>query len=351
VGLASKSFLRPASSAGAALVVFAALALAGCLTGGNEKRERFEPPSPPAGWPRIEWPADNPYHPAKAELGRRLFFDPGLSSTGVVSCSWCHSERASFADNHSEPFSTGVRLQPTRRNTPTIVNVAFGTSFLLDGEVATLEEQALRPLLSPEEMDMTGPEIIARVAGDSAYSRLFREGFGNVPVTLQGVAKALATYERTLISFHAPYDRWKAGDESALSSEARRGEALFTGKAGCARCHVPPLFTDGKYHNTGLDAVTADSGRARVTRLAADLGKFKTPTLRNLQWTHPFMHDGRFFELREVLEHYNEGGAAHPARDSLLRPLGLSYAETEDLRAFLESLTDQRFVDEHVIVH
>jgi cytochrome c peroxidase len=327
--------------------------LTGCLSNpapagqGGEGPAAESPPTVPSGWPAIPWPSDNPYNAAKAELGRRLFFDPTLSSTGVISCSWCHSERASFADNHSDPFSTGVRLQATQRNTPTLVNVAFGRVFLLDGAAATLEEQALRPLLSHREMDMTGPQIIATVTGDPAYARLFREAFGDAPITLDAVAKALATYERTLLSFHSPYDQWKAGDSSALWPEAKRGEALFMGKAGCARCHVPPLFTDGGFHNTGLDALTSDSGRALVTGLTADIGKFKTPTLRNLPWTRPYMHDGRFMDLDDVMNHYNTGGAAHPARDSLIRPLALSYGEIMDIKAFLESLTDQKFLDRY----
>jgi cytochrome c peroxidase len=346
VNIAPKSFLRPLFFVWA---VFAAFAFAGCLTsaGKGDEADRFTPPAPPPGWPSIQWPADNPYNPAKAELGRKLFFDTRLSSSGAVSCSWCHSERASFADNHSDPFSTGVGLQPTRRNTPTLVNVAFGSSFLLDGAAGSLEEQALGPLLSPQEMDMTESKVEALLVGDSVYVRLFRKAFGSAPITLAAAVKALATYERTLISFRAPYDAWRAGDSAALSPAARRGEALFTGKAGCASCHVPPLFTDGEFHNTGLDAMTGDSGRARVTGFAADLGKFKTPTLRNLFWTLPYMHDGRFIELREALEHYNGGGAPHPARDSLMRPLGLSYEEISDLLAFLESLVDPHFESEH----
>jgi cytochrome c peroxidase len=208
----------------------AALLFAGCLTGGGEDRGgTFDPPAPPEGWPRIQWPADNPYSPSKAELGRKLFFDTRLSSNNAISCSWCHSERASFADNHSEPFSTGVGLQPTRRNTPTLVNVAFGSSFLLAGEVATLEEQALGPLLSPREMDMTGPAVEAFLSADTAYVRMFREAFGKGPIGLADVAKALATYERTLISYRAPYDQWKAGNEEAVSVAANRGDGLFTG--------------------------------------------------------------------------------------------------------------------------
>ncbi len=312
---------------------------------GAERREAFTPPASPPGWPEIRWPEDNPYTPAKAELGRRLFFDTRLSSTGVISCSWCHSERASFADNHTDPFSTGVHLQFTRYNAPALVNVAFGSAFMFAGEASSLEEQALLPLLSPREMGMTEAAIESVLAADTAYVRLFREVFGTEALTLANAAKALATFQRTLISHRSPYDAWKAGDDAALSAAAKRGEALFAGKAGCVRCHEPPLFTDGKFHNTGLAG--EDSGRARVTGLASDLGKFKTPTLRNLPWTSPYAHDGRFVELRDVVEYYNGGGLPHPGKDTLLKPMGLTYAEVEDVVAFLESLADQHFVEEH----
>ncbi len=321
--------------------------LSGCVLGGGASEEdgSFAPPAAPAGWPRIHWPKDNPYSPAKAELGRTLFFDPRLSSEGVVSCTWCHSERASFADKHSDRFSTGVNRQHTRYNTPTLVNVAFNSTFMFAGEASTLEEQVLHPLLSPREMDMTEAGITALLSADSAYVRGFRESFGPGPIVLDRVAKALATFQRTLISHRSPYDAWKAGEDTALTPAARRGEALFMGKADCARCHVPPLFTDGRFHNTGLAG--EDSGRARVTGLASDLGKFKTPTLRNLLWTRPYAHDGRFFELRDMVEHYNAGGLPHSGQDTLLKPLGLTYGEVSDILEFLGSLTDQHFMDEH----
>ena len=333
----------------AAFVLAAAAALSGCLSDAGETGSPPppEPPSLPSGWPEIAWPADNPYHPDKVELGRRLFFDTRLSSDGVISCSWCHSERASFADNHHEAMSTGVRQQPTRRNVPTLVNVAFIGPLHLDGSRATLEEQALGPLLAADEMDMTPEGIVAVVSADSVYPRLFRAAFGSGPITVEKTVKALATYQRTLISTQAPYDAWSAGDSAALTPEARRGLSLFTGKGGCAACHMPPLFTDQGFHNIGLDSVTADSGRAGVTGAPADAGKFRTPTLRNIAQTHPYMHDGRFRELRDVLGHYNAGGRPHPARDGRIRPLGLTYAETSDLIAFLEALTDQAFLDRH----
>lgn len=327
--------------------VVAVVGLSGCLAQPEDRDTRAEAPTAPAGWPAIVWPEDNPYHPEKAELGRLLFFETRLSRDQVISCSWCHSERASFADNHHTPFSTGFALIPTRRNAPTLVNVAFGTSFMWAGEVETLEEQAVIPLLSPEEMNMTARDIEAFLTGDSVYAARFRAVFGPGPVTLANVARALATYQRTLISARAPYDAWKAGDSTALTPAQLRGQALFTGKANCAACHTPPLFTDGKFHNNGLDVVVADPGRAGVTGLPADAGKFKTPTLRNVSVTQPYMHDGRFDELREVIGHYNAGGHPHPARDARVHPLNLTYEETEDLLAFLQSLTDQEFLTRH----
>lgn len=321
--------------------------LSGCLSNPDDPGPAWSAPTPPAGWPAIAWPEDNPYHPDKAELGRLLFFDTRLSRDGVISCSWCHSERASFADNHHGPFSTGFALIPTRRNTPTLVNVAFGTSFRLAGEVATLEEQAVAPLLDPEEMNMTATAIEAMLMADDEYVARFGAVFGPGPITLSRVAKALATYQRTLISTRAPYDAWQAGDEMALTGPQRRGHELFIGKAQCAACHTPPLFTDRKHYNIGLERVIADSGRAWVTGDPGDAGKFRTPTLRNVSVTHPYMHDGRFNSLREVVDHYNAGGEDHPARDERIRPLGLTYAEVSDLVAFLESLTDQEFLTRH----
>lgn len=338
---------RAAPVLGAVLMGALLAGFAGCVSDSPETADPWIAPAPPAGWPAITWPVDNPYHPAKAELGRALFFDTRLSSDGVISCSWCHSERASFADNHHTAFSTGVELLPTRRNVPTLVNVAFGTSFLLAGELSTLEEQAVGPLLARDEMNMTAAGIEELLAADSAYVAAFRRAFGPGPITLANVAKALATYQRTLISARAPYDLWQAGDSTALTAAQKRGFALFTGKGGCAACHVPPLFTDGGYYNIGLDAVVADSGRAGVTGLAADAGKFKTPTLRNIRETYPYMHDGRFLELQDVLEHYDAGGADHPARDPRIHSLGLTYAEKADLVAFLDALTDQEFLSRH----
>jgi cytochrome c peroxidase len=299
----------------------------------------------PAGWPPLVWPQDNPYSRAKAELGQDLFFNFALSRDGLASCAWCHTPLSAFTDSHHGPFSSGTRHQQTRRNTPTLANVAFARFLTYDGRDSTLESQALGPLLSPHEMDMTGPEMAARLELDTHYVNLFRRVYGEGPITLDRIVKALATYQRTLISHRSPYDRWRAG-EDALGPEAKRGAALFFGdRLDCRRCHVPPLFTDGGFHNTGLDSVTTDRGRGAVTGVAADEGRFKTPTLRNVELTSPYMHDGRFYTMAEVLQHYNSGGMPHPGADSLMRPLGLTAQEISDLGAFLESLTDQDFME------
>jgi cytochrome c peroxidase len=229
-----------------------------------------------------------------------------------------------------------------------LANMAFLRTFMYDGRFESLEAQALGPLFDHEEMDMTDSMVVARLQADTVYVRLFRQAFGEPRVTLERVAKAFATYQRTLISSRSPYDRWRGGDATALSPAAQRGEILFRStRLGCASCHVPPLFTDGNFHNTGLyeAGAEADSGRAQFTKRAQDLGRFKTSTLRNIMVTFPYMHDGRFNTIDEVLEHYSQGGKEHPVKDDRIRPLGLTPDERADLAAFLEALTDQDFMN------
>jgi cytochrome c peroxidase len=300
----------------------------------------------PAGWPAQRWPADNPYSADKAILGRRLFFEKQLSRDSTISCASCHRPAEGFADA-GRTVSLGIFGQPTTRNAPTLSNLVFSEAFLFEGGVPTLELQALVPILAHNEMDITGAEIETRLKADTAYPRLFRRAYGNGPITLSGVTKALATYQRTLISYRSPFDRWKAGDNSALSPAARRGADLFLGERGdCWHCHAQPLFTDGGFHDIGLDSLPLDVGRAAVSGLSSDEGKFKTPTLRNVQVTGPYMHDGRFATLREAVEFYNTGGKPHKNRDALMRPLGLTPDEVSDLVAFLEALTDSTFLSQ-----
>lgn len=295
----------------------------------------------------MQWPADNPYDSAKATLGKVLFLDARLSRNGSVSCAWCHDPTVAFVDKHRSPFSSGVHGAIMRRNSPTLTNVGYGTSFMLDGRIATLEAQALGPLLSVDEMDMTGPEIEARIAADTTYVRMFREAFGSGTVTLTKVVRALTTYERTLVSARSDYDHWAAGNSAALSASAKRGAAIFLGeRGGCFQCHAPPLFTDGLFHDIGLDTIPLDSGRGAITGLASDVGRFKTPTLRNVAQTGPYMHDGRFGDLENIVRHYNAGGAPSPNRDPRIHPLELTDAEVTDLVAFLQSLSDPDFMND-----
>lgn len=302
-------------------------------------------PAAPAGWPALQWPKENPYTPAKDVLGRRLFFEGRLSRWQDRPCSWCHGPAAAFADVHGDSMSVGTGQGVTTRNTPTLANMAFARVFMLDGRAPTLEAQALGPLYAPNEMDMTGPEIVARLSADTAYVRLFTQAFGSGAITMERVTRALATYERTLISARSPYDAWRAGAQGALSAAALRGEGLFrSNRTGCAICHVPPLFTDGDFHNIGLDSVPVDAGLGAITGRPEDAGRFKTPTLRNITASRSYMHDARFKTLRQVLDHYNSGGKPGPNRAPSIRPLGLSPAELDDLTAFLEALTDTAFL-------
>jgi len=216
---------------------------------------------------------------------------------------------------------------------------------MLDGRSATLEEQALGPLFAHNEMAMTESEIVGRLSSDTAYIRLFAQAYGDEDVTLIRVTRALATYQRTLISARSPYDRWRAGDSTALSASAKAGFALFMNpENACASCHAPPLFTDGGFHNIGLESSVIDSGRFLATGRVGDVGRFKTPTLRNIVETWPYMHDGRFESLEDLLAHYNRGGLPHSNRDPRIRPLDLSPDDIHDLIAFLESLTDSAFI-------
>lgn len=334
-------------------VSFCLATLSGCLvdrgSGGEAPVDgEYVPAKPvsPPGWPSIAWPGDNPYSFEKDILGRRLFYDRRLSRNGARACAWCHAPQSAFSDPRHMDFSSGSGAGITGRNSPTTANMAFAATFFFDGRAASLEEQALGPLYAHNEMDMTGPEILAMIRSDTAYVRMFRQAFGKDSVTMAKVTKALATFERTLVSHQSAYDRWREGDTAALSDSARRGEALFSSaRLACASCHAPPLFTDGKFHNVGLDSVVVDSGRSRVTGVPQDAGRFKTPTLRNIVFSDPYMHDGRFRELSEVLAHYNRGGVAHPNKDPRVRPLGLTSQELADLTAFLHALTDEPFLE------
>jgi cytochrome c peroxidase len=278
--------------------------------------------------------ADAPaWTPAMAALGKRLFYDQRLSRDASVSCATCHDPARAFTDGL--PRARGVRGQIGPRNTPTLVNRGIGRLQFWDGRASTLEHQALGPIEAAAEMDLTIPEALARLAQDPSYAQAFQQVFGGAP-TAERLAQAIGAYERTIYSVDSPFDRFLAGDETALALEARRGLTLFGGKARCGECHTGPNFTDELFHALG---VSGDAGRGTVTRSAADLGAFKTPTLREIAKTAPYMHDGSLATLEEVVDYYDRGGTPHPNLSPKITKLGLTAEERLDLVAFLRALS------------
>lgn len=272
-------------------------------------------------------------------LGRVLFFDPRLSQSGRTSCATCHQPEHGFTDGRA--LAIGDAGTVGRRNTPTIVNRAFGRAQFLDGRAASLEQQALGPLLSPAEMGMTSALFAARFEQDVEFTHAFDAAFGRGP-TLELAARALAAFEATLASGNSPYDRFEwLGDVNALSADALAGLRLFRGRARCTKCHAGPNLSDEAFHDVGagLETRAADLGRELASGLRADRGKFKTPTLRNVARTAPYMHDGSLATLADVVAFYADGGRPDTNRDPELRELELTTVERAQLVAFLESLT------------
>jgi len=284
-------------------------------------------------------PAENPLTRERVALGKTLFFDPTLSADRRVSCASCHRPRYTFSDTSAT--SLGARGGAGTRNAPSLSNAVYRNAFTWDGRAGTLEEQVLRPIENPLEMDLPLAQLLSRVRAEPSYRRDFRRAFGTDP-TPQAIAWALAAYLRTLRSGDAPIDRYRAGDTTAISPAARTGFELFIGKAGCSTCHVGPLFTDGDFHNTGVawrDGRFVDVGRGAVTGRAEDMGRFKTPSLRNIARTPPYMHDGSKRSLEEVVDFYDAGGQPNPGLDTFIQPLRLTHTEKLDLVAFLRALT------------
>ncbi len=306
-------------------------------------------PAPPAqeSSPRILFaervlpvPEDNPQTPAKVELGRRLFYDPRLSRDGKIACASCHKPEFAFSDG-GKAVSSGIFGRQGSRNAPTLTNVAFRRHLFWEGRSPRLELQAVGPLTAHDEMGMEPDELAQTLGAIPEYKAAFQEVFGEPP-TLKTATYAIAAFERSLLSYNSPFDRYQAGDDNAMSQAALRGMELFFGEKGdCFHCHVGPDFTDDEPRNTALYTVYKDIGLARATGKDEDVGKFKTPTLRNAALTAPYMHDGSIKTLRDVVQHYNQGGQPNLNADALIRPLGLTDAEVDDLVAFLQSLTDE----------
>ncbi len=302
----------------------------------------------PLGLPQVPIPADNPPTAETIALGRRLFYDAKLSVDNTLSCSNCHNPAFDFTDG--QRVSVGVHGQRGSRNAPTILNAAFNLTQFWDGRAADLENQAAGPIANPLEMNQTHDACVAKLNTEAAYRRDFDAAFGPGPVTLRKVEMAVASFERTLISGNSPFDRYQfGGDKSALSASAIRGLAIFQDKqrGNCATCHIIEehyaLFTDGKFHNLGAgmnaEGELTDLGRYEQTKVESDRGAFRTPTLRNIAKTGPYMHDGSKKTLAEVVDFYKGGGSSNPQLDKEIKELKLTGQEKADLVAFLEALT------------
>ena len=283
-------------------------------------------------------PPDNPVTPAKAALGRRLFGDPRLSVDQSRACSNCHQAERAFSDG--KRVAVGVGDQQGTRNAPAILNRTYGRAFFWDGRASTLEEQVLLPIQHPKEMGADLPMVVERLRAEATYRQQFGEVFGR-PADVRSLSHALATYVRTILAGASDYDRYEAGESTALTPKAQLGLRLFRGRARCSRCHSGSNLTDEDFHNTGVSwgHRPYDAGRAVVTGVPEDTGKFKTPTLREIARTAPYMHDGSIDTLEDVVDFYDRGGNDNPFRDRELRPLRLSKDEKTALVAFLRSLT------------
>lgn len=291
--------------------------------------------SVPLGLSAVPIPSNNPLTAAKVALGKQLFFDKRLSLDNSISCASCHDPALGWSD--ARALALGIGGQQGKRNTPTIINSAQQRYFFWDGRADNFEQQALGPLTHPQEMGNASAETLAnKIREIPGYRRQFEQVFDD-GVTGLNISKALAAFERTVAAGNTPYDRYKSGDQTALSDSARRGMELFFNKAHCSACHAGPYFTDGGFHNIGIgtDHAPRDIGREAASTQLGDRGSFKTPSLREIARTAPYMHDGSMDSLDKVIEHYNRGGDGNPQQDEAIFPLQLTDQEKRDLATFL----------------
>ena len=299
----------------------------------------------PLGLKKVVWPENNKPSAEKIELGKQLYFDKRLSRDDTISCASCHDPKKGWSND--DAFATGIKGQRGGRSSPTIINSTYQDLQFWDGRAKGLEGQALGPIQNPIEMDLTLPEVVAKLNKIEGYKKQFQKVFGT-DVTDDGMAKAIAAFERTVLSGGAPYDLFKAGDTKALSEPAQRGMKLFFGKAHCSACHVGPNFTDGAFHNigVGMNVEKPDIGREEQSKQGGDRGAFKTPTLREIAKTAPYMHNGSQKTLEAVVEYYDKGGFPNDTLDEEVYPLKLTAEEKADLVKFLkEGLSSPKYPD------
>jgi len=309
------------------------------------------PHRPLAPLPDPSYPEDNPYTEAKESLGKQLFFDPRLSASGTIACASCHDPDLGWSDGRSRSF--GHARREGKRNSMTILNVAFYDHLFWDGRAESLEEQSLAAIRSPSEMNMGMDRLADRIGAIDGYRPLFEDSFGDAQVTSERIAKALATYERGITSRTSNFDRFLQGDRDAMTDRQIYGMHLFRTKARCMNCHNGALLSDNRFHNLGqshLGRPSQDLGRYLVTGDTADVGKFRTPSLRDVTYTEPYLHHGLIFSLREVIDMYDRGmpqiiprkesdHPLYPEKSRLLKPLHLTETETDALLDFLKALS------------
>ena len=304
---------------------------------------------PGLGLPPILVPEHSKLSKSIVKLGEKLFFDKSLSRDGSISCATCHVPDQGFTQN-DKPKSIGIDDKIGRRNTPTLLNVAFAESLFSDGRSSSLEEQAWQPILAEDEMgNLSVSEVLDRISADNKYQNMFKDSFGEKSINKNNVAVALSAYQRSLVSGGSAYDRWYYESEAdAMGPSAQRGYQLFAGQAQCWQCHqiAGPgvLFNDNLFHNTGVSfrshklGLSEDLGRYEITKLEYDKRSFKTPTLRNVALTAPYMHDGSLSTLEEVVKFYNNGGSDDPLLSPIMGSLNLSENDIKDIVKFLHAL-------------
>lgn len=294
----------------------------------------------------IPFPKDNQYSDAKYDLGKILYFDPRLSGTKVTSCATCHSASFNWGDNQAKAIGFGHKA--LGRKSPTILNLAWDTLLFWDGRAESLEQQALGPIGNPNEMHGDYDKIVTALGSMKEYRERFKQAFpeDGGKITKENLAKAIATFERKVVSGEAPFDKWIKGDESAMSEQAKKGFVLYNTKAKCNKCHLGWRMTDGSFHDIGLKS--KDIGRGKYDHdIEAMKYAFKTPGLRNIDQRAPYMHDGSIKTLKEVINHYNDGFINRPSLSANMSKLSLTEEEKADLLAFLHTLTSK---DEPVTV-
>jgi cytochrome c peroxidase len=308
----------------------------------QDKKEARDLPAFLGPLPKPSEPKENPTTPAKVELGRMLYYEPRISGNGTISCSTCHNPALGWADG----LAKGIGINGTKlgRSSPTVANAAYYDLQFWDGRAPSLEEQAKGPVESAAEMGGQRDRLVATLKSIPGYVKAFQEAFGSPEVSFDRFAMAVAAFERTVVDLDSPFDRYARGDDKAMTESAAQGLDLFVGKANCSVCHSGPNFADKRFHNIGLE--DGDDGRFAVTKNEAERGAFRTPTLRNIALTGPYMHNGSQKTLREVIDHYekvaNEGKAKHPNLSMFFRPFKLTEDEKKDLEAFMRALSGDK---------